>query len=280
MAHGVQTESRGVVDLAVDVQRAAQIVVGAQTHVARDEVLVLGLLGGDVDGATCAAATSVGGVCTLDDFHGFDVEHFAGAGGDVAHAVHKGAGLGVHAADEGLVAAGVAAFAVAEGDAGGGAQSILQAGGTCLLDDLFIDDLNGLGRVQQGRGELALRAGFGLEAGVGSGFHIHGGQGGFLLSHRAGANQAQACGNHDLLELTAQAVGVGRSQIVVGHAFDEESIFEKSVRILGDIDNNSRYHSIMAADTLRFVAVRQQTGCLDGRCGSCPSVRPRVFGMA
>ena len=120
MCHGIQTETCRVVQLAVEVQRSALVAVSAQAYFTMDEVSILGFLGAHIDRATCTTTASIGRVGALDHFDRFQIKHFARTGGDVTHAIHKGAGLSIHATDEGLVASGVAAFTIAKSDAGNG----------------------------------------------------------------------------------------------------------------------------------------------------------------
>ena len=216
--HGVQAQAHAFAQHAVGVDGGAPVAVRAQAHVAADEVLVPGLLGHQVDGAARAATACIGRIGALDDFYRFQVEHFARAGRNVAHAVHEGAGLGIHAADEGLVTRGVAAFAVAEGDAGRGPQGFLQAGRAGLLDDFLVDDLHRLGRVHQRGRELGRGGVVGLHGRFGRRRHVHGAQRGAGLRKGRGASKAQGSGKGQLGEVRG-----GEDLLDFAHVHSDES---------------------------------------------------------
>src|SRR5690606_32141855 len=128
--------------------------VGAYAQAGVGEVVQLGGFADQIDAAARAATAAVDAVRAFDDFDLFQVEHLARGGADVAHAVHESAGLGIVTADEGAVAQRIAAFAGTEGDARGVAQHIGQRYRSLVLNDLLGDDLNGLGRIDQGSREF------------------------------------------------------------------------------------------------------------------------------
>ena len=206
VGHGVQAQAHGVRQLAVQVQRGALVLVGAQADISGDEVFVLGFFGRQVDRPARPAAPGIGRVGSLDDLNGLQVEHLARAGGNVAHAIDKGAGLRIHAANKRLVARGVAALAVAKGDAGGGFQGLLQAGGPGLLQHLFGNHLHGFGGVHQRRGEFARSGLVGLERAVARHGHSREGVGGRgRLRQDIGADQGQTSGQGQLRQFAVQA---------------------------------------------------------------------------
>jgi hypothetical protein len=112
------------------------------------------LLGAEIDAAAARAATRIDGIGALNDLDLLQVEDLALLAARVAHAVDEDVVARRLAPDEGPVGQRLAAFARAEGDAGGVAQQVFQRGRRRLGDDLFRDDRHRAGRVQQGRHEL------------------------------------------------------------------------------------------------------------------------------
>ncbi|MPM40267.1 hypothetical protein SDC9_86907 [bioreactor metagenome] len=160
---GVHAQGEGVVDGLVGVHRQAIVAIGAHRTGETCEVIVQrGLLGDHVHRAACGATACERGVRTLGDFHLFGREAFARGHARVAQAVHEHVGAGFLATDDVAVAEGVAVFAGAQGDAGLGAQNLLEVGGAGVIDGRLGDHRDGLRCLCQRAGVARVGGGLGL----------------------------------------------------------------------------------------------------------------------
>ena len=176
LRHGVQAHGRAGlgIDDAIQVDAGALVACRTQAQRAAEAVVQIGLLAHQVDSAGGGAAAVVGAGRALGDFDLIDVEHVARDRADVAHAVHIDAAGAVEATHiDGVARAGVAVLACVEG-AGAGhiAQRLCQRGRALLLQQLLLDDVDGLRGVDQRLGELGRRQLAGRVAGVGLAFHL------------------------------------------------------------------------------------------------------------
>ncbi len=152
--HEVQAHGGGRPHLPVGVHRATQIIVRADPGRGVDEVGQARRLGRQIDAAAARAPARVDGIGALDDLDLLQIEDLALLTAGVADAVDEDVVARGLAPDEGPVGQGLAALARAEGDAGRGAQDILQRGGGGLFDDLLRNHRHGARRIDQGGDEL------------------------------------------------------------------------------------------------------------------------------
>ena len=188
LAQHVETKTGVLADRLVPVGGDPFAVRVAVGHRARDGIRQERLLADHVDRAAGRGAAVVGAGGAFLHFDLLDIEHVAGDGAEVAHAVDEDAAGGVEAAHvDGIAGGSGAVLAGIEGaHARAVAQCLGQRGGALLLDQFLGDHADGLRGVQQRLG--VFRRGQLVDAVVVAGdrFHLHAGQALGLRHLRAG----------------------------------------------------------------------------------------------
>ena len=155
---------------------AVRVAVG---HRARDGIRQERLLAHHVDRAAGRGAAVVGAGRAFFHFDLLDVEHVAGDGTEVAHAVDEDAAGGVEAAHvDGIAGGSGAVLAGIEGaHARAVAQCLGQRGGALVGDQVLGDHRDGLRCIQQRLGELGRLDLVGAVVGAARGLHLDARQG-------------------------------------------------------------------------------------------------------
>ncbi len=175
--HRVDADGGLVAELLVQVHGGALALGRAQGDGGAVLIAQVRLLGHQVQEAGRGAPAGLGASGALHDLDLLEVEGVACDGTQVADAVNEGGLLQREAAQlEGVAGGGVAVLTHLHGDARGVAQRFHQGDGALLLNDFLLDDLNRLGCVEQGRGELRVGRLVGLVRHLRRLFHRDGGQ--------------------------------------------------------------------------------------------------------
>ena len=167
-AHG---ETGG--DFAIDVQRAAERVVGPAGQLRDREIIAeLALLGLQPNRPAGGAPAHIGAGWALDDFDLFDRENLAAGNAGIAHSINIDVVARVEPADENPVAKGVAAFAGAQRHPRGNAHQLAKTGYAGVLHYFLGNDGDALGGVAHRFGKAAVGRFVDLVRGIGIGVGV------------------------------------------------------------------------------------------------------------